>query len=318
MASWKSYLQALAYIALLFFLIPIKIDGPDEFDGQFQEYLKHFNKTYNDSVIYQDRLQAFKQSLETIKKLNLNKSNDSAHYGLTKYSDMLPEEFLHNHLQLNLSQRLFKYTKSHHKRSISNLPQKLDWRQKGVVTKIRNQGNCGACWAHSAVETIESMHAIKTGKLEEFSVQEIIDCAGYDNDGCNGGDTCTLLSWMKDTNFTLHHVSEYTKGHCKINSSNGVQIEDFVCERYLSKKLVGSENVILELLVLNGPLAVAINAQTWQNYIGGVIEYHCDGDPSKLNHAVQIVGYDLTANIPYYIVRNTWGEDFGDQGYLYI
>jgi cathepsin O len=70
---------------------------------------------------------------------------------------------------------------------------------------------------------------------------------------------------------------------------------------------------MMKLLVDIGPLAVAVNAQTWQNYIGGVIEYHCDGDVSSLNHAVQIVGYDLTAKIPHYIVRNTW-EKTGEIG----
>ncbi|KAJ8931924.1 hypothetical protein NQ314_015122 [Rhamnusium bicolor] len=68
----------------------------------------------------------------------------------------------------------------------------------------------------------------------------------------------------------------------------------------------------------NGPVAVAINALPWQHYIGGIIQFHCDSNPFKLNHAVQIVGYDLTSEVPYYIVRNSWGKDFGDNGYLYI
>lgn len=78
------------------------------------------------------------------------------------------------------------------------------------------------------------------------------------------------------------------------------------------------EEAILHLLAKNGPVSVAINAKTWQNYIGGVINFHCNGDLEELNHAVQIVGYNLTAPIPYYIARNTWGDDFGDGGYLYL
>lgn len=69
---------------------------------------------------------------------------------------------------------------------------------------------------------------------------------------------------------------------------------------------------------MDGPVAVAINAISWQNYLSGVIQYHCDASLNFLNHAVQIVGYDLSAEIPHYIVRNSWGEDFGDGGYLYI
>lgn len=65
-------------------------------------------------------------------------------------------------------------------------------------------------------------------------------------------------------------------------------------------------------------MAAAVNALTWQNYLGGVIQYHCDGSFGALNHAVQIVGYDNTAVSPFYIVRNSWGSLFGDNGYAYI
>lgn len=84
---------------------------------------------------------------------------------------------------------------------------------------------------------------------------------------------------------------------------------------FLCFSFVGREDIILKLLAINGPVAVAMRGKTWQNYVGGVIQFHCEGD---LSHAVQIVGYNLTAKVPYYIVRNSWGEDFGDNGYLYV
>lgn len=82
--------------------------------------------------------------------------------------------------------------------------------------------------------------------------------------------------------------------------------------------LVGNENDILRLLAYHGPVAVAVNALTWQYYIGGVIQFHCSGGPYDINHAVQIVGYDRTAPTPHYIVRNSWGTAFGNKGYLYL
>lgn len=81
---------------------------------------------------------------------------------------------------------------------------------------------------------------------------------------------------------------------------------------------MNSEELMVELIANYGPVAVAINALSWQNYVSGVIQFHCDGNPINLNHAVQIVGYDMTGQIPHYIVRNSWGPDFGDHGYLYI
>ena len=81
---------------------------------------------------------------------------------------------------------------------------------------------------------------------------------------------------------------------------------------------VGAEDELLESIAIHGPVAAAVNALSWQNYLGGVIHFHCDGAFSSLNHAVQIVGYDKSAAIPFYIVRNSWGTVFGDNGYLYI
>lgn len=74
----------------------------------------------------------------------------------------------------------------------------------------------------------------------------------------------------------------------------------------------------MDKLANHGPVAVAVNAINWQFYLGGVIQFHCSGSPENLNHAVQIVGYDQTASVPHYIIRNSWGVEFGDKGYIYI
>lgn len=74
----------------------------------------------------------------------------------------------------------------------------------------------------------------------------------------------------------------------------------------------------MTLLVTHGPVAAAVNAISWQNYLGGIIQYHCDGSFNSLNHAVQIVGYDTATSIPHYIIKNSWGSSFGDKGYIYI
>lgn len=75
---------------------------------------------------------------------------------------------------------------------------------------------------------------------------------------------------------------------------------------------------MLKYLATHGPIVVAINAISWQNYLGGIIQYHCNDSQYSLDHAVQIVGYDLTEDTPYYLVRNSWGKDFGNDGYLKI
>lgn len=108
-----------------------------------------------------------------------------------------------------------------------------------MVTKIKNQGNCGACWALTVIETIESMWALKTQKLRELSVQQIIDCDIY-NDGCDGGNICNLLLWLQDYKIKIQYSSDYPtvfkgdSGDCKMNTTApGVEIKEFSCDRYV-------------------------------------------------------------------------------------
>lgn len=103
------------------------------------------------------------------------------------------------------------------------------------------------------------------------------------------------------------------KNFCTLYASNTFSNTNRACSSF-----VNAESELLTLLVTHGPVAVAVNAISWQNYLGGVIQYHCDGSFNNLNHAVQIVGYDMEASIPYYIIKNSWGSVFGNKGYIYI
>lgn len=165
---------------------------------------------------------------------------------------MTHDEFLINHLQpgahkpiisrniKNSEEDNSEYIKSQsrerHKRYITDLPQKIDWREKGLVTDVKNQKNCGACWAFSVIENMETMKAMKSKELKELSVQELIDCAGYDNDGCNGGDMCTLLRWMHERNVSVVSEADYPlhlrNEECKLKANmTGVHIDKFGCDR---------------------------------------------------------------------------------------
>lgn len=118
----------------------------------------------------------------------------------------------------------------------NTVPLRIDWRASGVVTPVRNQGKCGACWAYSTIETIESMAAIQSGKrASDLSVQQIIDCATSDNHGCDGGDTCSALLWMKKNSIKIVTSSEYPmrdeSGSCRLPSAEfGVVVKNFTCD----------------------------------------------------------------------------------------
>nr|XP_033323571.1 cathepsin O-like isoform X1 [Megalopta genalis] len=335
--EWRTIVLTVLAVSLCFAVIPIRV-GPDvstEDVKLFEDYVTRYNKSYkNEPEEYDKRFKRFQRSLRHIDTMNgLRSSRESAYFGLTKYSDMSENEFLTQTLVPDLPIRgerhlMASYHQCHHQRRSGNrvrrsigVPAKFDWREKGVVSPVQSQGTCGACWAFSTVQVAESMFAIKNGTLYPLSVQEMIDCAKNSNFGCEGGDICSLLSWLVLTKAAILPASVYpltrTTGTCRLDKTltkgTSVRVKDFTCDNF-----VDAEDDLLATLATHGPVAAAVNALSWQNYLDGVMQDHCDGSFASLNHAVQIVGYDKTAAIPHYIVKNSWGTGFGDKGYMYI
>ncbi|BFZ14671.1 hypothetical protein BsWGS_17709 [Bradybaena similaris] len=290
---------------------------------QFSEFAVRYKKEYlTNSSEFMKRFEIFKDNIVNAKYLNLaNNASHQAVYGVNKFADLTPEEFRARFLsgfKRNgcLSTKLSSSIIHRGYRNLRDLPQKVDWREKGVLTGIRDQGACGACWSFSIVETMESMFAIQyqTSNISvpQLSVQQLIDC-DHNNSGCKGGDICEAAKWSSMNgvvNETLYPLTDRAETCKPVPSVPRVFVKDYFCD-----SLVGKETEMLQLLAEHGPVAVAVDATTWHNYIGGIIQFHCS---QNINHAVQIVGYDLTGDVPYYIIRNSWGSDFGDHGYMYI
>ncbi|CAG4990425.1 unnamed protein product [Colias eurytheme] len=355
MKKWWNWVLAFALACLLLVVIPLSYPGgksKEELRPMFEEYVQKYNKTYkNNPAEYETRFEHFVASVQEIDDLNSKSrgpEQQRAKYGLTHLSDMSKAEFEEIHLsdeQPNRRQstKTWDDTENHDRNRyrvgnqegrtpnethdnvyiiIRNkraaLPLQVDWRAKGVIGPVKDQGLCGACWAFSTIGAMEAMAAISTGKFQPLSVQEVIDCAGLGNSGCAGGDICLLLDWLLMTNTAVASDKEYPlklmNGVCAVNANaTGVRVKKFTCD-----DLVGAEDKILSTIATHGPVAVAVNALTWQNYLGGVIQYHCSGAPADLNHAVELVGYDLTAEVPYYIAKNSWGTGFGLEGYIQL
>lgn len=183
------------------------------------------------------------------------KNEGYAVFGLTQFADLSPEEFQRQYLSPAILQKIEQREKnenkdshhhhhSHHdnrlrrKRALSfagPIPEKIDWRTKGVITPVKHQKSCGACWAFSTVETVESMNALQNGKLEPLSVQQVIDCAGNGNMGCNGGDTCSAVDWMTGIKLTSEAQYPLTlqDGSCKLRATPvGVQVnKNYTCDK---------------------------------------------------------------------------------------
>uniref|UniRef100_A0A673G789 Cathepsin O-like n=1 Tax=Sinocyclocheilus rhinocerous TaxID=307959 RepID=A0A673G789_9TELE len=158
---------------------------------------------------------------------------------------------------------------------------------------------CGGCWAFSVVEAIGTVSAKD-------------DCS-YENEGCNGGSTVGALDWL--TKLKLVNEAEYPfkdeAGICQYfpQSHAGVAVKN-----YSAYDFSGQEEVMMSVLVESGSLVVIVDAISWQDYLGGIIQHHCSSH--NTNHAILITGCDTT--VPYWIVHNSWGTSWGDNRYAYI
>ncbi|XP_014250363.1 cathepsin O-like [Cimex lectularius] len=334
MEKWKFWFSILVFAGLCFLALrfTLTVRNEESEEHLFASFLKKYRRNYTEeSEEYKSRLDAFKNAVKLTKEWNNGRTSElSALYGITQFADILSKDFSKKYLRGRSHAKIHKHTHYHHhhhdnvtaqriKRAIDvDLPNVVDWRNKNVVNSVKDQKLCGACWAFSTVGVIESIAAIKTGVLPTLSVQQMIDCARNGNMGCVGGDPCSLVEWLDENNIKVVSELDYPlllkDNACIVKKSDyGIRIADYTCDY-----LVGKEEKLLKMLALHGPVAAAVNALSWQFYLGGVIESHCDGALDKLNHAVQIVGYDLTSSLPHYIVKNSWGKYFGEKGYVRV
>jgi cathepsin L len=203
------------------------------------------------------------------------------------------------------------------KKSNKKLPDSVDWRNQGVVNAIQDQGQCGSCWAFSAIQTIESLFALNNGgKLYKLSEQNIVDCVVYCY-GCDGG-------WMDDA---FDYVIDVQKGAVNLLSDYPYTAYDGSCKFDASKAVTvladyidieeGSEDDLADKVANNGPVAIAIDASNWsfQLYTSGIYD-EPDCSSEWLDHGVGAIGYGTEGGVNYWLVRNSWGLDWGENGYI--
>lgn len=195
------------------------------------------------------------------------------------------------------------------------LPKNWDWRMKGAVNAVQNQGTCGGCWAFSAVANLEGQYFKKFGVLPKFSEQQLIDCDGS-NSGCGGGIMHNAFTYLKDAGVSesANYPYQEVQGYCQYNANFGNNLV-----RGYSFAGTESEKKIRRMLYEVGPLAITINASYLQYYNGGIINIPYEYCPYAPNHGVNLVGYGKTeTGQKYWIVRNTWGPYWGEGGYFRI
>jgi len=288
---------------------------------QFEHYQNHFNKAYSHPLEAAQRKIIFEERLKMILEHNENEGS-TWRLGVNQFTDRTEQE-LKAWTGLNkglVHERRSGLSFESSNIDVSELPSEVDWRRKGAVTPVKDQGRCGSCWAFAASETVESMWQIATGNLVELSEQHILDCTPNPNHcggtgGCQGA-TVELAYDMVKLNGL---ASEWTYPYNSYNGDNFNCSDKIVPVAKLSSYVVLPTNEldpVLKAVAEEGPLAVSVDASQWFLYESGVFD-GCNQVNPDIDHAVQLVGYGSDAKMgDYWLVRNSWSPFWGENGYI--
>ncbi|CAF2449939.1 unnamed protein product [Rotaria sp. Silwood2] len=277
------------------------------------------NKRYTDAEEHVRRA-TWESNLKKVREHNLQADLGVHTYwlGMNKFADMTVNEFAKKMNGYNVTMQ-GQRTQDRHTFMFNpsfQLPDTVDWRDKGYVTEVKDQGQCGSCWAFSATGSLEGQHFKSTGKLVSLSEQNLVDCStAQGNMGCNGGLMDQAFEYIKDNSGIDTEDSypyEAIDDQCRFSTEN-VGATDTGFTDIKSK----DENALQQAVATVGPISVAIDAShtSFQLYKHGVYnEPFCS--QVRLDHGVLAVGYGTNSGKDYWLVKNSWGEGWGDKGYI--
>ncbi|XP_059623930.1 cysteine proteinase mucunain-like [Cornus florida] len=284
--------------------------------AMYEWWLAKHGKVYNGLGEHDKRFEIFKDNLRFIDEHN--SENRTYKVGLNRFADLTNEEYRSIYLGTKTdAKRRFLKSKSASRRYAvrvgDRLPESVDWREKGAVAPVKDQGNCGSCWAFSTVAAVEGVNQIATGDLITLSEQELVDCDRSYNAGCNGG----LMDYAFE--FIISNGGMDSEDHYPYQ---GIDTKcDPIRKNARVVSIDGYEDVppfdenALKKAVAHQPVSVAIEAtgRALQLYLSGVFTGECG---TALDHGVAVVGYGTENGVDYWIVRNSWGNSWGENGYI--
>jgi len=198
-----------------------------------------------------------------------------------------------------------------------DVPASVDWRQtEGVVTAVKNQGQCGSCWAFSATETLESLYALATGETAPvLGPQQLVSCVANPDKcggsgGCQGATQPLGFVYTETTGLSLESSYPYT---AQTGTCDTSKIAPVVTNAGVVQLPTNSYTALIGAVATVGPVSISVAAGSWSIYGGGVYSGSCDYD---MDHGVQLVGYGEDLGKLYWLVRNSWGSGWGESGYI--
>ena len=297
--------------SFLSFLSLFAICSTNENELEWIQYQKQYNKSYSLDEI-EHKFQNFKINLDKIFTHNSKFSNYTL--GINQFSDLSEKEFKEKYIG-GYKNILTATACSKFGSSGRTIPIAVDWIK--YSTPVKDQGYCGSCWAFSAVETIESVWAIKKGQLLTLSEQQLVDCSKkYGNLGCNGGLMDNAFHYVIDNGICSESSYPYTSG--KSGQGGTCQICNSVASLISCSDVTPNNQIALAEAVAQNPVSIAIQADSsiFQSYKSGIITSPTCG--TTLDHGVVITGYGIENNVPYWKVRNSWSSSWGEAGFVRI
>lgn len=309
-------MKFLIFVLAVTSVLAVEFEDQAEWEG----FKKEHQKTYATSLEELVRYKIWSSNKEIILRHNMGADQGYHSFWLkmNRFGDLTNDEFVKVYNGYNASLKIPGITANHvlYYNPSVELPDSVDWRTQGYVTDVKDQGQCGSCWAFSTTGSLEGQHFKQTGKLVSLSEQNLVDCSRkYGNMGCNGGLMDQAFSYIKDNKGIDTEISypyEAVDQDCQFNPATiGATDTGFVDVQ--SK----NEAALQQAVATIGPVSVAIDAShtSFQFYSHGV--YHeplCS--ETRLDHGVLAVGYGNDGKNDYWIVKNSWAASWGDKGYI--
>ncbi|XP_057658153.1 procathepsin L-like [Diorhabda carinulata] len=301
------------FLILLFVIYAVVADQDND---KWSEFKNKYDKHYTNVVEETLRFNVFKDNLRKIDEHNKKFEAGLSTFKMkvTQFTDLTAGEF-QDRLKLSVEPES-KYPRNIQDIKVDgDLPSEVDWRAKGAVTEVKNQGGCGSCWTFSTTGTVEGANFLKTGNLVSLSEQNLVDCAHDNCFGCGGGWMDKALEYIKDNGIMteLDYPYEAKDDTCKFDSTKSVlTITNFTFVKE------GNEDDLQTAVAKIGPTSVAIQASfLFQFYGGGILDdSSCGNTIQDMNHGVLVVGYGTEDTNDYWIVKNSWGGTWGEDGYI--
>ncbi|GMI77663.1 senescence-associated gene 12 [Hibiscus trionum] len=319
MASASSCLVLLFVLGILASQASARSVPEASMSDKFEQWMASYGRAYQDSSEKDKRFRIFKENVEYIESHNAD-TTKKYKLGVNEFTDLTNVEFksMRNGYKMRGSTSTVvasSETSSFKYENVTAVPSSMDWRSKGAVTNIKDQGQCGCCWAFSAVAAMEGITKLKTGKLVSLSEQELVDCdVNGEDQGCGGGLMDNAFEFIisnKGITTESNYPYQGVDGSCNKQEAANHAATITGYEDVPSN----SESSLLKA-VASQPVSVAIDAggADFQNYESGVFTGQCG---TSLDHGVTAVGYgEDDDGTKYWLVKNSWGTSWGEDGYI--